>query len=222
MATCSIGDKFSKLTIKEFKTAYRASGKKKSIAVCKCDCGAFTEVEVNNLKTGNSRWCKDCSSKYKSNNRKTHGHSISRKDVEPEGYRTYYTWQAIKSRCLNKDDKRFKDYGGRGITICKRWANNYQNFLSDMGLPPTSNHQIDRIDNNGNYEPSNCRWVTQTQNARNKRNNRLITAFGKTQTLVEWEEETGIAAPTIRRRIDKYGKTAEEAVSVPPKMGRGF
>jgi hypothetical protein len=222
MATCSIGDRFNNLTIIEFKTGFRPSGLKKYISVCRCDCGGLIEVETHNLKSGNTRWCQKCSSKHKSNHRKTHGHSEHRKHIEPEGYRAYYIWQAIKRRCFNKNDNRFKDYGGRGITVCKRWADNYQNFLSDMGLPPTRNHQIDRIDNNGNYEPSNCRWVTQTQNSRNKRNNRLITAFGKTQTLVEWEEETGIAAPTIRRRIDKYCKTAEEAVSVPPKMGRGI
>lgn len=81
----------------------------------------------------------------------------------------YRIWAHIKGRCNNPKTKCWKNYGGRGITICDRWLNNFDNFLEDMGKRPTPDHQIDRINNNGNYEPSNCRWVSQLQNARNKR-----------------------------------------------------
>jgi len=222
MSVYNIGDKFHNLTIVELTTGTRSNGKDKYLAICQCDCGEFTEVERHNLKSGNTRWCKICSSKSKSKRFKKHGNSISRKEINPEGYRSYYTWQAMKRRCFNKKDKRYSDYGGRGISVCDSWLESYENFLDDMGYAPTDDHQIDRIDNNGDYEPSNCRWVTRTENARNKRSNRIITAFGKTQTLVEWEEETGINAPTIRRRIDNYGRTPEEAVSTPPRQGRGL
>lgn len=88
------------------------------------------------------------------------------KRIRPPGY---ICWSDMKKRCYNKNNKRFKDYGGRGIVVCERWLNYYENFLSDMGVRPTSKHSLDRINNDGIYEPSNCRWATRTVQDMNRR-----------------------------------------------------
>lgn len=118
----------------------------------------------------------------------------------------------MKERCNNKNNIGYELYKCRGIKVCSRWQNSFENFLKDMGERP-ENTSLDRIDNNEDYSPENCRWATKEQQARNKRSNRLITAFGKTQTLVEWSYETGIKADTIASRIDYYGWNIEKAIS---------
>ena len=110
----------------------------------------------------------------------------------------------IKKRCLNPKHKSFKYYGGRGITVCSRWldpAMGYANFISDMGYRPSSKHSIDRIDNHGNYEPSNCRWATVAQQVRNKRNNHFVTLNGETLTTSEWSVRLGIHLATLQTRL---------------------
>jgi len=91
--------------------------------------------------------------------------------------REYNTWINIKQRCYNKNDPAYKYYGGRGITLCKEWENSFEAFLNDVGRRPTSKHSIDRIDNSGNYEPSNCRWATHKEQGRNTR--RVILSMKK-------------------------------------------
>lgn len=177
-----------------------------------CDCGLNHFATLNNVTRGIVKHCAACSAKQKSKVHKKHGNSIGFKERDPIGYKCYYTWQAIKRRCNNKSDRAYHRYGGRGIKVSVEWLNSYENFLSDMGLPPTLDHQIDRKDNNGDYEKDNCHWVSRTENARNKRNNRDITAFGKTQTLAEWAIETGLNRETIARRLNS-GSNPEDALS---------
>jgi DNA-binding CsgD family transcriptional regulator len=95
----------------------------------------------------------------------------------------YIAWVAMKQRCFNSKNEVFEHYGGRGITVCNRWINSFENFLSDMGRRPTSKHTLGRIDNNGNYEPNNCRWETMTQQLRNRRMVKMTEANAK---LVRW------------------------------------
>lgn len=111
----------------------------------------------------------------------------------------YWAWAAMIQRCHNPRNPKFMDYGGRGIRVCQRW-NKFENFLADMGLKSSPNLEIDRLDNNGNYEPDNCRWATRKEQTRNRRGNVLITHGGLTLTAQEWSELTGIQRQTILYR----------------------
>lgn len=132
----------------------------------------------------------------------------------PRSVPEYGTWTDIKTRCLNPNASNYANYGGRGITICKRWLV-FENFLADMGERPSSKHSIERIDNNGNYVPVNCRWATQTQQARNKRNNVILTHEGRTATIAEWSEITGVSRFTLYQRIRLLKMTPAEALTRP-------
>lgn len=125
---------------------------------------------------------------------------------------TYLSWQKMKSRCLNPNAREYPRYGGRGISVCERWSNSYEAFEADMG-PRPAGMQLDRIDNDGNYEPGNCRWVTKQANARNRSSNVLLTVDGVTRTATEWGEITGLGE-TVLSRIGR-GWDAERAVKTP-------
>ncbi len=129
----------------------------------------------------------------------------------------YKIWAAVKTRCHNANVNNYQNYGGRGIQMCERWENDFRTFLEDMGPRPSPKHSIDRIDNNGNYEPNNCRWATHIEQRRNTRRNHYLTYKSETLTLVEWSERTGIKAPTIRARINSYHLSVEDALTRPVK-----
>lgn len=141
---------------------------------------------------------------------KTHGHSHGH---EGKQTRTYRIWSGMKSRCTNPKMRIYKYYGGRGIKVCDRWQS-FANFLSDMGECPSSAHSIDRKDGNGHYEPGNCRWATTKEQHRNRSNNRRVTAFGQTLTIVEWAELKGFDPKTLQMRFQR-GWGAERALSTP-------
>jgi hypothetical protein len=135
--------------------------------LCKCECGNKKIVMLSNLKNGSTKSCGCISKLLTSQRSKTHGDSKS-----PE----YKTWKNMKRRCDNPKGNRWMHYGGRGIKVCDRWLHSYENFLNDMGRKPSPQHSIDRIDVNGNYEPSNCRWSTAKEQANNtKRNKKYAT-----------------------------------------------
>jgi hypothetical protein len=117
--------------------------------------------------------------------------------------RSYRTWYNMISRCKNKNNSSYKNYGGRGIKVCDRWLQSFENFYKDMGYPPTIKHTIDRINNDGNYEPSNCRWATHKIQQNNKSNNRFLTIDGITKTIGNWASESGIAEHVIIYRLNK-------------------
>lgn len=172
-------------------------------SVFSCDCGLTHYATLNNVSRSIVKFCPVCSSIKKSSRKKTHGNSISYRERDPRGYNCYTRWQAMKRRCNNPNDKRFSDYGGRGIKVCDRWLESYENFLTDMGLPPEISYQIDRVDNNLGYSADNCKWVTRTENSRNKRNNRLIEVDGEIKTLSEWAEISGVDREAISARINR-------------------
>lgn len=126
-------------------------------------------------------------------------------------------WLGMKARCLNKKHKYFDVYGGRGITVCARWINSFEAFLEDMGARPTIEHSIDRIDNDGNYEPMNVRWALAKVQARNRSSNRYITFNGLTLSISEWAERTGLSKVTIRDRIERAGWSIDRALTARPR-----
>lgn len=121
----------------------------------------------------------------------------------------------MKRRCKNPRVPEYRNYGARGISVCERWDKSFDAFLDDMGASPTPKHTLDRIDNNGNYEPGNVRWATREEQGLNMRTNRLVTAQGKTQPVVAWERDSGIAERTIISRLNR-GWADEDAVSIAP------
>lgn len=123
------------------------------------------------------------------------------------------------ARCFNPKTKGYEGYGGRGITVCERWRFSFENFLADMGKRPSAVHSIDRVDNNGNYEPTNCQWRTEKEQQNNKRDCRYITYQGQTKTLTEWSEHYGFKRGVIAGRL-ALGWTLEQAFSLPSGVRR--
>jgi hypothetical protein len=123
----------------------------------------------------------------------------------------------MKARCYNKNLPKYGNHGGRGITVCERWLNSFQNFYDDMGLKPAADHSIDRIDNNGNYEPGNCRWATDKEQANNRRNTVLHKCGGVSHTIKDWAEVVGIERRTLAYRINVAGWPIEMALNKPPQ-----
>lgn len=128
----------------------------------------------------------------------------------------YASWYAMRRRCTNPANGAWPDYGGRGIKVCDRWLNDPRAFLEDMGTKPSRAHQIDRIDNDGNYEPGNCRWVLPTENNRNQRSNVNLTFRGQTKVLTDWCAELGLNLTTVRCRL-RGGWSVEEALTKPAR-----
>lgn len=113
----------------------------------------------------------------------------------------YGIWSGMKSRCYNPRTDNYKHYGGRGIAVCDRWRNSFDCFLADIGPRPSLNHSLDRINNDGNYEPGNVRWASVQEQRSNTRRNRVVTFRGVTQTLAQWSRSIGISESTLHRRI---------------------
>jgi len=177
----------------------------RTLMKCVCDCGNEKIVPFGNLNTGHSNSCGCLEQKnYErlGNLNKSHGKSDTR---------LYNIWQGMKSRCNNPNVKCYKSYGGRGIKVCEEWEN-YEGFEKWALLNGyTEKLTIDRINANGNYEPSNCRWVTMKEQLRNKRNTVYVTYNGVKKPLKTWAEEIGISYETLRSRRIK-GWTDKEII----------
>jgi hypothetical protein len=120
----------------------------------------------------------------------------------------------MKSRCFNPKHEYYKNYGGRGITVCPQWLGSYPAFLADVGRAPSPKHTLGRIDNDGNYEPGNTRWETRAQQSNNRRNNRLVTVGNETRTITEWALDSGMTHELIYLRL-KRGWSPIDAVFRP-------
>ncbi len=206
IAKTSPGDVFGDWTVLSLGSARPGSIK---MWVCICVCGTQKLIRQASLRDGSSTSCGCLAvSKAKVKNTK-HGLSES-----PE----YRTWKSIKQRCLNPKTRHYKDYGGRGIAVCDRWLNSFEDFLADMGKKPSPKHEIDRYpDNDGNYGPGNCRWASRSQQMSNTRRVPLITANGLTLSSKEWADRTGLKQETIMARINRFGWDKERAVTIGAK-----
>ena len=178
---------------------------------CRCECGVISIVYQNALRGGQSTQCGLCSRRSTVGARaaSTRTHGMSRTP-------TYRVWEAMIRRCRNVSDGAYQHYGGRGITVCPEWIGDggFERFLACLGVLPKRGYTIDRIDVDGNYEPGNVRWATKSEQARNRRNNRLISFGGRELCLAAWAVETGLSRETISRRLER-GWSAERSLTVP-------
>lgn len=163
---------------------------------CVCDCGGKKVVSGYKLKTFH---VKSCGCLIKQSGRSFHPN--------------YKSWSSMRGRCLDGNNMGFKNYGGRGISICERWSS-FELFVKDMGVRPSKKHSLGRINNDGNYEPSNCRWETAREQANNRRNNVTLTARGETKTIQQWCRHNGWEQSLIYYRL-KRGWTEERACTQP-------
>ena len=191
------GQRFGRLVV--IKEAGRSSdGRVRWL--CKCDCGNYTSTpSTKTLRNGTCRSC-GCIERERPN-KQTHGKSNTK---------LFAVWNAMKQRCYNPNNRSYKNYGGRGITVCQEWKEDFQTFY-DWAIANgyKKGLEIDRIDVNGNYEPDNCRWTNSKKNNNNRRNNVKIKIGREEHTVAEWSEITGIPRSTILERF-RSGKPLEE------------
>lgn len=188
------GNRYGDLTV----LSYVRTSTKGASWLCICDCGNETTVRANSLRKGHTKSC-GCLQIKKA---RTHGLSHSAE---------YRAWDAMKRRCLNKRTRFYSLYGGRGIKVCDRWKQDFQAFFDDMGARPSPRHSIDRIDNDGDYEPENCRWALQTDQIRNRRNSIRFAVMGELLTQSEMADRYGIPFGTLRSRL-RRGWSIDRAI----------
>lgn len=198
-----IGQRFGRLTVIE--RAPDGNDKSKYNAVryyCRCDCGSVVSVRKNGLISGNTKSCGCLSKEVHSTQKGLISHPL------------YNIWRGMKKRCYSKTDHAYRNYGGRGITVCEEWKNSFLSFY-EWALRSGYNQglSLDRVDNDKGYSPDNCRWATNTEQGNNRRTNHHLEYNGETLTLAQWQAKTGIRQETIRRRL-KNGWSIEDALTV--------
>lgn len=185
------GKTFNRLTVLSLTSDKTKSGELKWL--CVCSCGNQIVLPSTNIKSGKTKSC-GCLAKELAKTRLTkHGQSRTRE---------YDAWHHMKIRCLDKTYPQYKDYGGRGISICERWLD-FENFLEDMGKCPDG-YFIDRINNNGNYEPSNCRWVDRATNNNNRRNSVKVNGMSITDMALELGVSRDVMKSRLQRNPDLF------------------
>ncbi len=189
-ARFSVGQPFGRWTI----AGPIISHGRKTLVLCECQCGTKKTIRTDALSSGDSMSC-GCWA------REFHKDRLTTNDLS----RTteYRTWWHIIDRCYNPDNPSYDDYGGRGIGVCDRWRYSVEDFVLDVGKRPSPDLELDRINNNGNYEPSNVRWTTRTVQARNTRRNRHAEFNGIIMCLSEWCEILGVSRETIRTPLNR-------------------
>lgn len=176
---------------------------------CRCQCGVEREVIEGSLRSGRSRSC-GCLARERSSQVNTVHGAAAGYAMSPE----YAVWRAIIARCENQNNKRYADYGGRGIKIDAKWRKDFKAFLSDVGPRPGPKYSIDRRDNDADYAPGNCRWATSRQQMVNRRNTRMVKTPAGIRPLADLAKECGIPANTLRARLE-LGWSLGAATSTP-------
>ena len=172
--------------------------------LCRCTCGNTREVFSPTLINGQSQSCGCRNKEIVGDLFRTHGKT---------GTLLYRRWKNMRNRCNNPNNPSYKHYGGRGINVCRRW-DDFETFLADMGTRPPGT-EIDRRNNEGNYEPDNCRWASHKEQSENMRRNHIIEFDGKSLTLSQWSAITGIAQSTLRARLSKFHWPIIDALNTP-------
>lgn len=180
--------------------------------LCRCECGVEKVCNSMTMKAGRTVSCgcvgkinRDIGRAKLITKRTTHGKS---------GTREHHIWQNMIYRCENENCRQFKNYGERGIKVCDEWRWSFEAFLEDMGELPTQEHSIDRIDNDGNYEPENCQWSTKREQSNNRRNNRILEYNGQSLTMQQWADKIGMNKITIHARLSA-GWSVAKAIETP-------
>ena len=188
--------------------------------LCRCECGAEKVFRSGDLLRHKSSPSCGCLSKKRSAEVNTkHGHASRRHRSGMS--REYAAWNAMLSRCYRPNSNGYQNYGGRGIIVCERWKGSFSDFLSDMGPRPSDRHSLDRINNNGNYEPGNCRWSTKVEQGMNRRTNHIVTLNGVAMPLTMATHKTGTPIERLRSRL-RRGWDVSVAVSVDARQGRRY
>lgn len=198
-----IGKTFGRLKV--VARVENVTGRKRKY-LCLCVCGNTAKVIGGNLRNGNTSSCGCLFREITRSQSITHGKTRTK---------IYRTWCNMVSRCENSKNDHYYQYGGRGIKICDRWKT-FKNFFDDMGDIPTG-MEIDRIDNNGDYSPSNCRWITHIENCSNKRTSRTLDYNGESKTIAQWSRSIGIKQGTILKRL-KSGWELSRILTEPLKV----
>jgi hypothetical protein len=197
------GKKFNKLTA----ISFAKNSKNNSYWLFICDCGKEKVIKKASVAAGLTKSCGCILRKTSSDHCKkkftTHGLSSER---------TFIVWMGMKNRCGNKSNPNYHRYGGRGIKVCDRWLERFENFIEDMGIKPM-NRSLDRIDNNKGYSKENCRWATIEQQAHNKNTTPILEYKGVRKTVHEWSKKVGIPSVVIMERINRYKWSVESALT---------
>lgn len=176
----------------------------KVLWLCQCDCGNTTTVQGVLLRNGSTKSCGCLVSEKITKRNTTHGMTCSRE---------YHSWKSMKGRCINKNDPAYRRYGGRGISVCDRWVNSFENFVHDMGSRPKQ-RTLDRINNEGDYSPENCRWASRKQQNDNRRGTTLIEHGGAVRSCSDWSRRLGGRTNLVADRLAS-GWSEEKAVTTP-------
>lgn len=201
------GQKFGRLTVlRRVQDHYYPSGRHDVCYECECDCGNTVNVLSIHLRSGHTVSCGCYRVETSRDTFTTHGMTNTR---------LYSIWKNMRERCFNPNHKNFEIYGGRGITMCHEWVEDFANFAEwSVNNGYTEELTLDRIDVNRNYEPSNCRWVTQKDQCNNTRRNIVVEIDGETKTLKQWCEFYGLKYGTVSSRV-KRGWSPKDAVLTP-------
>lgn len=206
-----VGNKFTRLTVVGLAINRRTNRRRWK---CACSCGNVVYHMSNALTSGHATSC-GCRHRedLKRGLARTHGMSCS---STRKGSLEYKSWQWMVQRCENPNHKAYHRYGGRGISICRRWRKSFECFLEDMGSRLTSKHELDRIDNDGNYEPDNCRWATRGEQNSNKSSSIRVEFCGEVKCATEWARLVGMSPDTMLGRLG-LGWSPERAITTPVK-----
>lgn len=199
-----IGKSYEKLTIVEWLGRDNWGGQ---IVKCQCECGNYIETSLQGIKSGHAKSC-GCYQRLLASKR-LYKHGKTHNDI-------YNVWAAMIRRCTNPNVKEANNYIGRGISVCSDWRNDFQKFYDYVRKLPhykEDGYSLDRIDNNGNYEPGNVKWSTKEEQANNRRSNHFIIHNGKTQSISQWARELGMNQSTLYMRLNKYEWDIEKALT---------